>query len=215
MCAFLRELLAAGACDGSCCAFVAPCRRTLGALAEKCHAYAKALHYKELEFQESSHTAVEALISINNQLRQPDAAVGILNVAQKELHMELKESWCARGRLGVVAGCHASFDPGSRAHAPSPPRRAGTRSCSAGTTRSGPTSASSSPLPLAVLRTWTRCWVSAAAWPRWPSGTNSSTCAARSGCGWSRMCGGRWRPSPRMPRGSWASGRQCASTWMW
>ncbi|KAI3435635.1 hypothetical protein D9Q98_001694 [Chlorella vulgaris] len=67
--------------------------RTLGALAEKCHAYAKALHYKELEFQSSPHTAVEALISINNQLRQPDAAVGVLNVAQKELHMDLKESW--------------------------------------------------------------------------------------------------------------------------
>ncbi|KDD76204.1 FAT domain-containing protein, partial [Helicosporidium sp. ATCC 50920] len=67
--------------------------RTLGALAEKCHAYAKALHYKEIEFQTSPHTAVEALISINNHLRQPDAAVGILNVAQKDLHMELKESW--------------------------------------------------------------------------------------------------------------------------
>jgi FKBP12-rapamycin complex-associated protein len=36
---------------------------------------------------------VEALISINNQLRQPDAAVGVLNVAQKDLHMDLKESW--------------------------------------------------------------------------------------------------------------------------
>ncbi len=43
--------------------------------------------------QSSPHTAVEALISINNQLRQPDAAVGVLNVAQKELHMDLKESW--------------------------------------------------------------------------------------------------------------------------
>lgn len=67
--------------------------RTLGALAEKCHAYAKALHYKELEFQLQPHMAVEALISIYNHLRQPDAAVGVLNVAQKELHMELKESW--------------------------------------------------------------------------------------------------------------------------
>ncbi len=80
---------------------------TLGALAEKCHAYAKALHYKELEFQSSPHTAVEALISINNQLRQPDAAVGVLNVAQKELHMDLKESWWVvleRGGEGGVAG---------------------------------------------------------------------------------------------------------------
>ena len=39
---------------------------------------------------ESPHTAVEALISINNQLRQPEAAVGILVMAQQQLHMELK-----------------------------------------------------------------------------------------------------------------------------
>lgn len=51
----------------------------------------------------SSCAAVEALISINNHLRQPDAAVGILNIAQKELHMELKESWCAQ--LSVPACC--------------------------------------------------------------------------------------------------------------
>lgn len=36
--------------------------------------------------------AVEALISINNHLRQPDAAVGILLYAQQHLHMEPKES---------------------------------------------------------------------------------------------------------------------------
>jgi len=64
--------------------------RTLGALAEKCHAFAKALHYKELEFAQTPETAVEALISINNQLRQPEAAIGILAVAQNDLHMELK-----------------------------------------------------------------------------------------------------------------------------
>lgn len=67
--------------------------RTLGALAQKCHAYAKALHYKELEFQTSPLTAVEALIHINNQLRQPEAAVGVLTYAQKHLNMELKEGW--------------------------------------------------------------------------------------------------------------------------
>lgn len=66
--------------------------RTLGALAEKCHAFAKALHYKEHEYQSSPETAVEALISINNHLRQPEAAVGILTLAQQHLHMELKVS---------------------------------------------------------------------------------------------------------------------------
>ncbi len=59
-------------------------------MAEKCHAFAKALHYKELEYATSADTAVEALISINNQLRQPEAAIGILTLAQTQLHMELK-----------------------------------------------------------------------------------------------------------------------------
>ncbi|EFA77745.1 protein kinase [Heterostelium album PN500] len=67
--------------------------RTLGALAEKCHAYAKALHYKEIEFQQSANSTIEALISINNQLQQPEAAIGILIYAQKNHSVELKESW--------------------------------------------------------------------------------------------------------------------------
>jgi FKBP12-rapamycin complex-associated protein len=42
--------------------------RVLGREAARCHAYAKALHYKELEFlQDQSSGAVEALIVINNQ----------------------------------------------------------------------------------------------------------------------------------------------------
>jgi serine/threonine-protein kinase mTOR len=65
----------------------------LGALAEKCHAYAKALHYKETEFQSSPSTCIEALISINNQLQQPEAAIGILLYAQQTHSIELKESW--------------------------------------------------------------------------------------------------------------------------
>lgn len=36
-------------------------RRTLGALAEKCHAYAKALHYKELEYQTTPQSAGDAV----------------------------------------------------------------------------------------------------------------------------------------------------------
>ena len=45
--------------------------QNLGNVAMRSRAFAKALHYKELEFQTSPQTAVEALISINNQLRQP------------------------------------------------------------------------------------------------------------------------------------------------
>ncbi|KAH3683007.1 hypothetical protein WICPIJ_006011 [Wickerhamomyces pijperi] len=67
---------------------------TLGQYAQRCHAYAKALHYKELEFsQEPSTPTIEALISINNQLQQSDAATGILKHAQQHHNLQLKESW--------------------------------------------------------------------------------------------------------------------------
>lgn len=65
----------------------------MGGLAEKCAAYAKALHYKEIEFQSSAATTCEALISINNQLDLPEAAVGILLYARRNHDIELKESW--------------------------------------------------------------------------------------------------------------------------
>ncbi|KAK6945935.1 Phosphatidylinositol 3-/4-kinase, catalytic domain [Dillenia turbinata] len=75
--------------------------RLLGALAEKCRAFAKALHYKEMEFEGARSkkmdanpvAVVEALIHINNQLHQYEAAVGILTYAQQHLDVQLKESW--------------------------------------------------------------------------------------------------------------------------
>lgn len=68
--------------------------RTLAIYAQKCHAYAKALHYKEMEFHlEQSFEAVEMLMSINNLLQQPDAAMGILTFAQDSLKLERKVSW--------------------------------------------------------------------------------------------------------------------------
>ena len=68
--------------------------RTLGRFAAKCHAFAKALHYKELEFEQDQNAqSVEALISINNQLQQSDAAIGILRRAQHYGDVELKEAW--------------------------------------------------------------------------------------------------------------------------
>ncbi|KAK2655828.1 hypothetical protein Ddye_008880 [Dipteronia dyeriana] len=75
--------------------------RLLGALAEKCRAFAKALHYKEMEFEGARSkkmdanpvAVVEALIHINNQLHQHEAAVGILTYAQQNLDVQLKESW--------------------------------------------------------------------------------------------------------------------------
>eukprot|EP00842_Homolaphlyctis_polyrhiza_P006138 jgi/Hompol1/6525/HPOL_002279-RA len=71
--------------------------RTLGLYAAKCHAFAKALHYKELEFiSEPLANTIEQLISINNLLQQPDSAVGILTYAQQNHNVELKESWYER-----------------------------------------------------------------------------------------------------------------------
>ncbi|PKA52204.1 Serine/threonine-protein kinase TOR [Apostasia shenzhenica] len=75
--------------------------RLLGALAEKCRAFAKALHYKEMEFEAASSkktgtnpvTVVESLIHINNQLHQHEAAIGILTYSQQHLEVQLKESW--------------------------------------------------------------------------------------------------------------------------
>ncbi|CCD22553.1 phosphatidylinositol kinase-related protein kinase TOR1 NDAI_0A03960 [Naumovozyma dairenensis CBS 421] len=66
----------------------------LGEYAEKCHAYAKVLHYKELRFiQEPLESTIESLISINNQLYQTDAAVGILKYAQEYHGVGLHETW--------------------------------------------------------------------------------------------------------------------------
>eukprot|EP01104_Vermistella_antarctica_P000464 TRINITY_DN1061_c7_g1_i1.p1 TRINITY_DN1061_c7_g1~~TRINITY_DN1061_c7_g1_i1.p1 ORF type:complete len:2466 (-),score=573.86 TRINITY_DN1061_c7_g1_i1:99-7496(-) len=70
--------------------------RKLDSLAVKCHAYAKALHYKEVEFRKVSSpdpSIVEGLISINNHLQQPEAAIGILLYAQDRHAIDLRESW--------------------------------------------------------------------------------------------------------------------------
>ncbi|KDO21536.1 hypothetical protein SPRG_13345 [Saprolegnia parasitica CBS 223.65] len=67
----------------------------LGSLAEKCHSFAKALHYKEQEFNATPTAAgIEALISINNKLNQFEAAVGIVTYAQMHLpRVPVKASW--------------------------------------------------------------------------------------------------------------------------
>ncbi len=72
--------------------------RTLAQHATRCHAFAKALHYKEIEFKHSPVDCTEALISIYNYLEQPEAAVGILLDVQKkamkrQVKMDIKESW--------------------------------------------------------------------------------------------------------------------------
>lgn len=58
-------------------------------------AYAKALHYKEEEFQrEATSQVVEALISINNKLQQKEAAEGLLQyVMNRSENMEIQVRW--------------------------------------------------------------------------------------------------------------------------
>ena len=55
----------------------------LADLAQKGHAYAKALHYRELEFQNNPASCFESLININKKLDQYDAAVGVLKVVSQ------------------------------------------------------------------------------------------------------------------------------------
>nr|XP_027196731.1 serine/threonine-protein kinase mTOR-like [Dermatophagoides pteronyssinus] len=71
--------------------------KILSERAMKCRAYAKALHYKEKEFQERPTTEnLGALITINNKLQQPQAAYGCLAYALKSTEIndiEIKEKW--------------------------------------------------------------------------------------------------------------------------
>mmetsp|Transcript_7922 Transcript_7922/g.11928 ORF Transcript_7922/g.11928 Transcript_7922/m.11928 type:complete len:2546 (+) Transcript_7922:104-7741(+) len=67
--------------------------RLLADLAERFHTYAKALHYRELEFQTSPTSAIEQLISINNHLQEPQSAQGLLKYARLHHSREVKTSW--------------------------------------------------------------------------------------------------------------------------
>ena len=92
--------------------------RTLGEYATRFHAYAKALHYKELEFfTETSPTIIEALISINSRLQQHDAAWGTLLIAREQYDVSKHEEWYERlGRWQEALQTYekrAEQDPGA------------------------------------------------------------------------------------------------------
>eukprot|EP00298_Acanthocystis_sp_HF-20_P015221 c21063_g2_i2.p1 GENE.c21063_g2_i2~~c21063_g2_i2.p1 ORF type:complete len:1228 (+),score=606.75 c21063_g2_i2:74-3685(+) len=67
--------------------------RVLSSLAENCHAYAKALHYREIEFHISPASTLESLVSINSQLGQRESALGILTFAGRYHTATINESW--------------------------------------------------------------------------------------------------------------------------
>ncbi|KAL1523775.1 hypothetical protein AB1Y20_018699 [Prymnesium parvum] len=70
--------------------------RMQGDIATRCQAFAKALHYREMEYHANSSISprlVETLVSLHNSLQQPEAALGVLHAAQ-ELHgLQVKLSW--------------------------------------------------------------------------------------------------------------------------
>ncbi|KAL1921057.1 uncharacterized protein VTP21DRAFT_11692 [Calcarisporiella thermophila] len=68
---------------------------TLAEYALRCHAYAKALHYKELEFltDPTKQSTIEDLMNINQKLQQLDAAMGLLAYGKKLHDINLKETW--------------------------------------------------------------------------------------------------------------------------
>lgn len=66
----------------------------LAELALKCRAYAKALHYKELEYNLGGGSAcIEDLISINKKLDLPEAALGVLKAAQLQMERHGIHPW--------------------------------------------------------------------------------------------------------------------------
>eukprot|EP00281_Chroomonas_sp_CCMP1168_P030269 CAMPEP_0206252676 /NCGR_PEP_ID=MMETSP0047_2-20121206/22735_1 /ASSEMBLY_ACC=CAM_ASM_000192 /TAXON_ID=195065 /ORGANISM="Chroomonas mesostigmatica_cf, Strain CCMP1168" /LENGTH=203 /DNA_ID=CAMNT_0053678813 /DNA_START=18 /DNA_END=626 /DNA_ORIENTATION=- len=75
-------------------------RKLLISAADRCHAFAKSLHYMELEFRSfgggeraEKERAVEPLMSLYQSLSLPHASNGLLVYANKDLKLELRESW--------------------------------------------------------------------------------------------------------------------------
>ncbi|EGR30890.1 phosphatidylinositol 3- and 4-kinase family protein, putative [Ichthyophthirius multifiliis] len=69
---------------------------TLGDLAERCMAYAKALYYREHEFETANEETIEILISLYTNLGQREAANGLLNIVKNQLGMNQNMSWYER-----------------------------------------------------------------------------------------------------------------------
>ena len=102
--------------------------RTLGEYAMRFHAYAKALHYKELEFfTETSPNIIEALIGINTKLQQHDAAWGTLVIAREQYDVSKHEEWYER--LGRWQEALAAYDKKEAIDPDSPEVQIGRMKC--------------------------------------------------------------------------------------
>ena len=84
-------------------------------LAEKCNAHAKALYYREFEFNFSPDESIESLISLYSSLGQPEAASGMLVFAKNVLGTKVKESWLeALGLWDEALQGYLNFEPYTR-----------------------------------------------------------------------------------------------------
>ncbi|KAF9509645.1 hypothetical protein BS47DRAFT_139059 [Hydnum rufescens UP504] len=93
--------------------------RTLGDCALSYHAFAKALHYKELEFwTESSPSIIESLININTKLQLHDAAFGTLTLARDQQDVFRHEEWYEK--LGKWQEALTAYDKKIEDHDNSP-----------------------------------------------------------------------------------------------
>ena len=93
-------------------------KQKLADCARRFHAYAKALHWKELEFfDEPSPPVIDALIDINSKLQQHDAAWGTLLIAREQYDVSKHEEWYERlGRWQEALQTYetrAEHDPGA------------------------------------------------------------------------------------------------------
>ncbi|KAH8096050.1 phosphatidylinositol kinase [Aureococcus anophagefferens] len=102
--------------------------RVLADLATKCRAYAKALHYKELEYRtpelaRDRHAAAEALIAINRKLAQPEAALGVLHATRKRSERRRRTRHHRVGplRRGEAVRCGSHDHADDAAAAPAEP----------------------------------------------------------------------------------------------
>lgn len=65
---------------------------TLGELAERCNTYAKALYYREHQFETASHKTIESLTSLYTNLGLQESANGLLTYAKTTLKLNLKNT---------------------------------------------------------------------------------------------------------------------------
>lgn len=83
--------------------------RVLGDCALRNHAYAKALHYKELDFMtDESGATIESLIGIATRMQQHDAAWGMVILGRERFGISEKEEWFER--LGRWEEAKAAYE---------------------------------------------------------------------------------------------------------